>query len=485
MYLLSSLSLLWAVAASASASPAHHDASIGSQLPLNWWPHLPKYFNLPPLREQAEIQDAWTRERLDSIPGLMRKHNVSAWLLSQREYTEEIAFWSLKQATQFSARRRTTDLFLADPKPGVKAHHSWVTMTPERDLWPELRAILDSEKPDSIAINADPDISFASGMHAGELERVRDGLGDKWADKLVSAPPMLSIELIGTQVESKGLWYWKLMSTSWAMISEAFSERVVKPGVTTTIDVEWWLREKLQQMNYTTWFQPSVTIVDGDTRWFAADVDMTAKPRETIKYGDMLHVDFGVTAMGMNTDTQHLAYVLYPGETEDDVPKSLIEGLKKGNRVQDIVRENLKPGLTGNEVLKKSREQMGSEGIEGRIYSHPVGDWGHSAGTPIGKITPCSFVKGRGTNKGAQGFTNLQDGVPVVGDLPVIANTFYSVELGVYHFVPEKNATLFFALEEDVRYDEGQGFNWVYGRQTKFHVIKTPKKGSLQDESDL
>ncbi|KAB5584965.1 hypothetical protein GE09DRAFT_10229 [Coniochaeta sp. 2T2.1] len=464
MHLLSSFSLIWAVAA--SASPAHHDASIDSQLPLNWWPHLPRYFSLPPLREQAEIQDAWTRERLDSIPELMRKHNVSAWLLSQREYTEEIAFWSLKQATQFSARRRTTDLFLADPKPGVKAHHSWVTMTPEKDLWPELRAVLDSEKPDSIAINVDPDISFASGMHAGELEMVRDGLGDKWASRLVSAPPMLSIELIGTQIESKGLWYWKLMSTSWAMISEAFSERVIEPGVMTTTDVEWWLREKLQQMNYTTWFQPSVTIVDGNTKWFSTDADETAKPRETIMFGDMLHVDFGVTALGMNTDTQHLAYVLYPGETEDDVPQGLIEGLKKGNRVQDIVRENLKPGLTGNEILKKSRKQMEAEGVEGRIYSHPVGDWGHSAGTPIG-------------------FTNLQDGVPVVGDLPVIANTFYSVELGVYHFVPEKNATLFFALEEDVRYDEGQGFNWVYGRQTKFHVIKTPKKGSLQDEIDL
>ncbi|OIW28167.1 hypothetical protein CONLIGDRAFT_662808 [Coniochaeta ligniaria NRRL 30616] len=456
MRLLCRLSLMWAVAA--SASPANAPS------PLTW-PHLPKYFTLPSLNEQAEIQDAWTKERLNSIPALMRRHNVSAWLISQREYTEDIVFWSLKKATQFSARRQTTDLFLADPK-STEAHHAWISNTADQDLWPELRAILDSEQPETIAINADTGVSFASGLHAGELEAVREGLGEKWSEKLVSVPPMLPIEVIGTMVESKGLWYWKLMSTAWAMISEAFSERVIEPGVTTTTDVEWWLREKLQQMNYTTWFQPSVTIIDGDTKWFAQGVEETTKPRETIMYGDMLHVDFGVTALGMNTDTQHLAYVLYPGETEDDVPAGLTEGLKKGNRVQDIVRENMKVGATGNEILKKCIEQMDAGGISGRVYSHPVGDWGHSAGTPIG-------------------FTNLQEGVPVTGDLPLIANTFYSVELAVWHFVPERNATLLFPLEEDVRFDDGWGFNWVYGRQTKFHVIKTPKRNSLQAQGDL
>lgn len=137
-------------------------------------------------------------------------------------------------------------------------------------------------------------------------------------------------------------------------------------------------------MNYTTWFQPGVTIIEGDT-WFAQDAEQSSKARNTIMYGDMLHVDFGVTALGMNTDTQHLAYVLYPGETEDDVPKGLVEGLQKGNRAQDIVRENMKIGATGNEILRKCREQMDAEGIRGRVYSHPVGDWGHSAGTPIGR----------------------------------------------------------------------------------------------------
>jgi len=98
----------------------------------------------------------------------------------------------------------------------------------------------------------------------------------------------------------------------------------------------------------------------------------------------MLHCDFGITALGMNTDTQHLAYVLHPGETEKDIPKGLIEGLKKVNRLQDIVVENMNVGESGNSMLERDLKQISSEGIEGKIYCHPIGDWGHSAGTLIG-----------------------------------------------------------------------------------------------------
>lgn len=103
-----------------------------------------------------------------------------------------------------------------------------------------------------------------------------------------------------------------------------------------------------------------------------------------IQYGDMLHVDFGVTAMGMNTDTQHLAYVLHPGETEADVPQGLLDGLKKVNKVQDITRSQMKVGRTGDQILNATLEQLASEDIEGKIYCHAIGDWGHSAGTVIG-----------------------------------------------------------------------------------------------------
>jgi hypothetical protein len=113
-------------------------------------------------------------------------------------------------------------------------HYSWITNEPEKDLWPELTQIFQRENLSSIAVNKDPGVAFASGLHVGELTAMRRGLGDHWSRRLVSVPPMLPIEVIGTMVEDKALWYRKLMSTAWAMISEGFSERVITPGTTTT-----------------------------------------------------------------------------------------------------------------------------------------------------------------------------------------------------------------------------------------------------------
>ncbi|CAG8950756.1 hypothetical protein HYFRA_00002969 [Hymenoscyphus fraxineus] len=415
---------------------------------------IAKYHHLPPLREQAAIQDAWTAERISNIPNILKKYNVDAWLMTQKEYAEDTVFWSLKSATQFSARRRTVDLFIANASPGTKSSYNWIDNTNE--VWTELLDILESQNVSRIAINADEGSAFSSGLHVGELEVLRNKLGEGWAEKFV-VERMVAVEFVATMVEGRLEWYRKLQETAWAMITEGFSSSVIEPGKTTTTDVEWWLREKILQMNYTTWFQPTVSVL-GEKSPF--EIASTGPP--VIEYGDLLHVDFGVTALGMNTDTQHLAYVLRPGETEEDITTGYLEGLKKVNRLQDILKSNMVVGVSGNEVLKKSLAQMRSEGMEGRIYSHPIGDWGHAAGALIGMF-------------------NLQDSVATLGDLPILKSMYYSVELYAEHFVPERNVTIPFFLEEDVYWDKETGaFEWVVGRQEKFHLIDTRKKSTIR-----
>jgi hypothetical protein len=346
-------------------------------------PHkTPQSQTLPSLRDQATIIDGWTGERKALIPEILRKYGIDAWLISQREYAEDTVYWALKEATMFSARRRTTQLYLANPNVDGIDSYTWIENTDV--VWQELGAILNSSQPSTIALNTAPELAFSGGLHAGERDVIGAVLGPQWVDRFV-LEPMLGVEVIAYMVPGRLPWYKNMMETAWAIIEEAFSESVITPGETTTWDIEWWMREKIQSLNYTTWFQPSVFIL-GKTD-IPALVDDPRAPDHVVNYGDIIHTDFGVTAMGLNTDTQHLGYVLYPGQTAADVPLSIVEGLKKANRLQDIVIANMEIGRTGNEILKRALHQAHSEGIEGRIYCHATGEWGHSAGTVIGMCT--------------------------------------------------------------------------------------------------
>jgi len=120
----------------------------------------------------------------------------------------------------------------------------------------------------------------------------------------------------------------------------------------------------MQALNLSTWFMPDVTI-------FRRPDPGSPPPKatSTILEGDMLHVDFGFTLLGLNTDTQHLGYVLRASEGEKDVPEGLKEGLRRSNRMQEIVRAKMEPGKTGNEVLTECLDQMKRENIQGKVVS--------------------------------------------------------------------------------------------------------------------
>ncbi|KAF9006509.1 hypothetical protein BDQ17DRAFT_1389321 [Cyathus striatus] len=412
-----------------------------------------RYQRLPSLRERARIQDGWMAERISRIPLLLEKHGVDAWLLCQREHAEDTIWWSVKNATDFDAHRRTVLLFHGN-KSALEGHPNplkWIDNTGQ--VWPELLEILEKYNPASIAMNIDRDITFGSGLHAGELAVLQDKLGEHWMSKMVNKP-MLSVEYVATRVNGQLEYYHKMQEAVWAMIEEGFSHKTIEPGITTTVDLEWWFREKMQELNVTTWNQPriSVLVEDSYPGW--------AGTEDIIQEGDILHIDFGISAMGLNTDTQHMAYVLRTSDpnAETDVPDSLKEALRKSNKMQDIVLTNMMAGLTGNHVLQKSLVDMKMARIEGQIFSHPIGDWGHDAGAVIG-------------------FLNLPLHVPIFGELPILPNTYYSIELYAYHFIPERNETIRFRQEENVHWiAKSERWGFVRGRQEIFHLIDGRKR---------
>jgi Xaa-Pro aminopeptidase len=239
--------------------------------------------------------------------------------------------------------------------------------------------------------------------------------------------------------------YVEMMKIAHVVISSAFSNEVITPGITRTQDVAWWMRQQLNDMGLDSWFQTSVSVQ-------RQGVQMGDSANPVILHGDVLHCDFGVTALGLNTDTQHMGYVLRPGES--DAPAGLKHALAIGNQLQDIVMDELKPGATGNEVLEKSLSRMRTAGIDGTVYSHPIGDHGHGAGPLVG-------------------LWDRQEGVPGRGDVPVRANTWYSIELQATTPVPEwGDQNVRMALEEDAYLDERGASHWVLARQEQLHLVR-------------
>jgi Xaa-Pro aminopeptidase len=233
------------------------------------------------------------------------------------------------------------------------------------------------------------------------------------------------------------------------MIARAFSNEVITPGRTTTDDVAWWLRQQVNDLGLGEWFPPSVSV----QRPGLNARDYTASGAATvIERGDHLHTDFGIKAMGLATDTQHVGYVLKAGETEP--PAGLRAALLNSNRLQDLVLERMRPGRTGNEVLLDTLAAMKAAGLDGSVYTHPIGDHGHGAGPLIG-------------------LWDRQQGVPGRGDVLLLPSTWFSIELQATTPVPEwDNQPVRSAQEEDAAIDADGRIGWVLARQTRYHLVR-------------
>jgi hypothetical protein len=94
-------------------------------------------------------------------------------------------------------------------------------------------------------------------------------------------------------------------------------------------------------------FHPSVSVQQKDPESFEHLRAFSDRPEDqVILPGDLLHVDFGITYLRLNTDTQQHAYVLKPGEKEHP---DFAGAFKRANRVQDILTA-ISTGRTGNEI---------------------------------------------------------------------------------------------------------------------------------------
>jgi Xaa-Pro aminopeptidase len=416
-----------------------------------------------PLRAQADVKNEWLRQRLeDLLPGLLKRTGLDLWIVAAREYNEDPVLMSLLPAPAMSARRRTILVFalnadgnldrLALDRYGYGNYYQPVWKAGEEEQYDCLSRIVRERDPQAIGLNISHDHAFGDGLAHSEYAHLSAALGEVYMARTQSAEH-LALSWLESRIDPELAAYPGIVQIGQAIIAQAFSGRTVHPGITTTDDVVWWLRQKMADLGLQAWFQPTVEIQAPGQAFQMPGSGHGDGPaqRKRILPGDLLHCDVGFHYLGLATDQQQHAYVLRPGE--DDAPPGLKAALAEGNRLQEILAAAMVVGRTGNEILRAALLQARQEGLQPSIYTHPIGYHGHGAGPTIG-------------------LWDRQEGVPGQGDYALFDHTCYAIELSVTKPVPEwQGQEVRIALEEDAMIAQGQ-FQWLSGRQTRFHLIR-------------
>jgi Xaa-Pro aminopeptidase len=422
-----------------------------------------------PMQERAAVIDRWLTTRVETVlPGLMRRSGIDMWIIISREYNEDPVIRTFLPSKWQSARRRTILLVYdaGDGQPletlavaryavGEMFEQAW---DKERDgeQWARLAALIDERNPQSIGLNFSETFALADGITQTEYKLFHQALPERLHDRVVSAEK-LAIGWLETRTADEMAVYQQIVRVAHEILAEGLSDAVIQPGITTTNDVSWWYRDRIRELKLTTWFHPSVSIQRAEQP--AVDMKTAIAARhddDVIMPGDLLHVDFGITYLRLNTDTQQHAYVLRPGET--DAPEELRHALERGNRLQDILTDQFVAGRSGNEILASALAVARDEGIIASIYTHPIGFHGHAAGPTIG-------------------LWDQQGGVPGRGDYPLYPNTAHSIELYAETDIESWGKPVRIKLEEDAFFD-GERTMYIDGRQKEILLI--PRVAPIQ-----
>ncbi len=413
-----------------------------------------------PTRDRVEVENRILADRLETLlPRLMAESGLDMWLVINRESAEDPVYFTLVPQPSYAARRTTMLVFFRKADGSVEKLSvnryplggAYTSAWAGGDLdaqWKALAEVIVSRNPRRIGINVSREWPIADGLTAALRDRLLEALPSEYAQRLTPAEPLV-IRWFETRTPMEAQVYPQIVAVARGVISEAFSERVITPGVTRTEDVSWYIRSRFESLGLSPWFVPDVNL---QRRGVACGADGPSCGEDgIIQRGDVLHTDVGFCYLKLCTDTQEMGYVLRMGETAP--PAGLVAALQAGNRWQDLLAGNFAVGRTGNAILASTLEAAGKAGLRASVYSHPLGFVGHAPGPTIGMWDN-------------QGPTAVQ------GDWPLHANTAYAIEGNIRHPVPEWGGQFVqMKLEQSALFD-GQRVIYLAGRQTEWHLVR-------------
>lgn len=412
---------------------------------------------LPTWSQQIAIREGWLTKRHALILDMMRRHDIQMWVIVNEEFHNDPLTEYIAPPRPYTGNR---DIFLFIDT-GTELRKVAVTGYAEESVQrffespedpkpaPEVLAALYAQyHPKHIGLSIDAKRGVQRSLTHDSYLFLAKSFGTDAEQHFVPAADLIE-EYTDTRLPDEFDTYKLLVTLTDQLTKRAFSNEVITPGKTTIGDVRRWLYDQMGLHDVTTWFQPDLRLqrkgrTSGTSRGFLA-----VEPEATVILpGDLLHLDFGVTAMGLNTDWQKEAYVLLPGEK--DAPAGLRAAMLNTNKLQESLMTQSRPGRLAGEVYNAIMADMQKAGIDAKVYSHPIGFQGHGLGAGLDyRSAQQTGAEAKRMRKGSYISIELNSGTPV----------------------PEWNNQKVYIMEEDDAYLTDTGFQTFLPRQTSFYLI--------------
>lgn len=414
---------------------------------------------LLPWTEQMAVRDQWLTKRHEMLLPMMRRHGIDMWIVVNEEFHDDPLTEYVAPARPYTGRR---DIFVF-----VDAGEAGLRKVAATGYWEEtvagyfespidpdpadqvLRSLWAEHRPETIGLGTGGRRGMTRSLTHDSYLFLSDAMGQEAAARFVSAEPLIE-EYLATRIPEEWDHYERLVALTEAITKRAFSDEVVTPGTTTVGDVRRFMYDALWDAGVDTWFQPDLRVQRQGMDRVGSRGFLAVAPEETvIEPGDLIHVDFGISYMGLDSDWQKMAYVLQPGES--DAPQGLKDALANTNALQDaLMLRASRPGRTVGEVYGQTMAEMEERGITAQIYSHPLGNHGHGLG-------PSIDFRSSGSNAAAERV--------------LVEGAYISIELNTSTPVPEWDDQEVFIMQEDPAYLTAEGWRFFRPRQEELYLI--------------
>ena len=412
--------------------------------------------------EQLRVREGWLTERHALLLPMMRRHEIGMWIVVNEEFHDDPLSQYVAPPRPYTGNRDFF-VFIDAGEQGLKKFA--VTSYTEENLGrffdapfteprppaATLKSLYEQYRPTTIGLGIGGGRGQTRSLGHDAYTFLSNAMGPEAAARFKSASFLIE-EFLDTRIPAEMEHYRTAVALTEEIVARALSPAVITPGKTTVGDVRRALYDALWGAGVRTWFQPDLRVqrATGDvatSRGFLA----VAPEATLITPGDLVHIDFGISYMGFDTDWQKMAYVLKPGET--DAPPGLKAALANTNTLQDAVMlRHARPGLTSGTVFNATMAEMKQRNIEAMVYSHPIGAQGHGLGASI------DFRSALRTDTTSQN-SRLRLG------------SYISIELNTATAVPEWGGKKVFVMMEDDAHLTADGFRFFRPRQERFYLI--------------